>query len=289
MMEGNRLTAYNDRRSILRNSYHNRFKSSTAATTTGSGATQRHKRSENNNNSDRQSLNPSYIVSKSPTGAESVDKDRQRRNKAKKRYAFTVLMGSFILLLMLGENSNNHIDIDLSEEINNSLVGHNSDVQKDSLMATFTSNNDLKLPVEEEGYQTRRREIISPKQSLYGNTLRMNQNKESDNLKGKTKDTYTDSAASQLVDAIRRSEDEGNNLQLKITVNDENEDIQQRSSGLRISPGVPLPNQKLNMSRKRKKIFKPTNKLLSRIKTFPHQISNLNCALYNGPGGISIQ
>ena len=53
------------------------------------------------------------------------------------------------------------------------------------------------------------------------------------------------------------------------------------SSGLRPSPGAPLPLQEFELERKRK--YSPSKHLLSRVKTAPHQISGLNCALYGGP------
>ncbi len=53
------------------------------------------------------------------------------------------------------------------------------------------------------------------------------------------------------------------------------------SSGLRSSPGALLPNQELRLERNRK--FNPSKHMLSRLKTAPHKIAGLQCALYGGP------
>ena len=57
--------------------------------------------------------------------------------------------------------------------------------------------------------------------------------------------------------------------------------LKTRSSGLRASPGVPLPDQVIEMDRKKK--YKPSKQLLSRIQTKHHEIAGLQCNLYGGP------
>ncbi len=55
-----------------------------------------------------------------------------------------------------------------------------------------------------------------------------------------------------------------------------------RPSGLRPSPGSPVSNQKIRLDDITKK-YQPSSKLISRIRTQPHKIADLDCTLYGGP------
>ncbi len=244
--------------------------------------TQRHSRkAESLNGSEKLPLNPASSLRNQ--SFESSDKPKSYK-KMEKKIALVFLVCTFILFSVGGDTSTRNNNI---YGFDNGTINHaellSNERMKDNVMSTFTKN--IQKDVDKD------RQITNTKSSYISNSLRRNKDKKSVNFVKSENVAVLSYTATQLIDALKHGEDgKYSNVQLKITVN-EKDVIPKRPSGLKVSPGIPLPNQKLN-SRSAvngRKIYKPTKKLLSKIETFPHQIADLNCALYNGPGEITTQ
>jgi hypothetical protein len=288
-MERSRFKTFNSRKSFL-NDPRKRFTSSSKSTNPHykNSTTEDH-----NNDNFRKNLLPSSTslpeVKKSKLGINSGNKSK----KAKMRqYVIYVLI--VCTLFIVFDNNDNYGSDTWSKHENDDLVSFSelmraNQMMKNQVRANLTSNNELKVPINKlRG--GRFRKMIKPLQRRNNQFLK-HKIRKNVNESPKGDSSLINGAASQLIDAIHQGEGQ-EHVQLTITVNNgDGKDninkshlVQRRSSGLQSSPGVPLPNQNLERSILRKKIYKPTKQLLSKIETFPHQISNLNCALYNGPG-----
>lgn len=233
------------------------------------------------NGSEKLHLNPTSTFSNK--SLESSDKPKNCK-KTEKKIALAFLVSTFILFSVGGDTSTRN---NIVYDFDNGTINHadllSNERIKENVMSTFTKN--IQTDIDKD------RQNTNIKSSYTYNSLRRNKGKTSDNFVKSENVAVLSNTATQLINALKHDEDgKYSNVQLKITVNEKNV-IPKRSSGLKVSPGVPLPNQNLNSwsTTNGRKIYKPTKKLLSKIETFPHQIADLNCALYNGPGKIGTQ
>ena len=306
-MERNRSVTLNSRGSFLNNSHNNRFKKSSSSPRSSNTTTHRYRTNSlsssyrdihDNNNSNINNSNNGFRTTANPSPMSSpamkqnalkinniVGGNKMRLKKIDNKIMYGILATTVIVLWLGGDGGrDNSMD---NSNFADLLSGN--DISKDNAMSNFVSNNSLEFPIEDGNEQGEITKL--PKRKRF-NPFKRNKNRrnkkkdESQHIVKQDDSARLNGAASQLIDALHLEEEQGHNhVQLTITLNNgEEEKLLQRSSGLQVSPGIPLPDQKLERSRFRKKLYKPTQKLLSKIKTYPHQISDLNCVLYNGPG-----
>jgi len=95
-------------------------------------------------------------------------------------------------------------------------------------------------------------------------------------------DTLLNDVAGKVADLLRDDTMRFDDMKLVVGFDGSNASrLNSRSSGLKLSPGEPFPDQEIEMDRKMK--YKPSKQLLSRIQTKPHEITGLHCNLYGGP------
>ena len=199
---------------------------------------------------------------------------RQRHIKHKismqSKIVYSLVLCSFFLVFVFYDMSSAN---EFKSKLDENELKANSAFAKDHVMKEFTSNK-----IENHHrVETHPRHISSRESNMIRGYDLRNKLSEMEEGAGSPLDQVTN----QLKDALNQNDQK--NVRLTITVEDKDKRENDRS-GLKVSPGIPLPGQNLQMTGRRgRQIYKPTKKQLSKIKTYAHQISGLNCFLYNGP------
>jgi len=98
-------------------------------------------------------------------------------------------------------------------------------------------------------------------------------------------DSMLNDVAGKVAELLRDSSKKMEDMKLVVTFDKSHIPKASLPSGLRVSPGEPLPGQDIQLERN--KPYKPSKHLLSRIKTSPHEIAGLHCTLYGGPNSAA--
>ncbi len=277
-----RSFAYSRGGSFLNDTSSNRFTSFNASSKSTAGATKRTVTRSNlqstNNDAQRHSSAPSSgrkipsaMNSQGAIFLSALGIKRNQKISMQSKIVYCIVVLSMYLMLV-GFESRSGTKVQKNKLIQSKAKNQfSSDI--DSLMEDLKSNKD-----ENDHYTS-----INQNNNLRANSkiyvggkskTQMIQNKE-------VKSPQVDHVTNKLMDVINQHDEK--NVRLTITVEDEN-NKSKRPTGLKPSPGLPQPGQNMQiLNTSGRRIFKPTNKVLSKIKTYPHQIADLNCVLYNGP------
>lgn len=282
MESSKKVPLYSRGGSFLNTSPSNRFKSYNASKSTATKRTNaklKEGSKDEQGQAPRSSLSLNVFRKKSSTSFQ--DEFRTNRGAYKismqSKIVYILIFSCFFFyLIVVDKNKTN----ELKDE-----MGNPSQVKTNDQLATIenymkdftaTSTNVDKLP-----YNMNLRQTNPRYTKMYtGSRLRKIFNP----MERREESSQVDQVNNELMKALNLNDQK--NVHLTITVGDDDDQKKpKRPSGLQHSPGIPKAGQNLEMllRRRGRKIYKPSKKMLNKIKTYPHQISDLNCVLYNGP------
>lgn len=277
MRESNNLS--NPRGGSFLNNTTNRFETFNASKSIGATKRIRTKSTNYEDNKEKTSL-PSFQSNSSASlhgygkqpDHETQYRQRHTMNKIsiQSKIIYSVVLSSVFVLFVTYDMSSAN---EFKNELDVNQFKASSEFAKNNVMKEFTLN---KIGSHNR-VETHPMQIASRENNMIRGYNVRNKLSEMEEGAGSPLDKVTN----QLRDALNQNDQK--NVRLTITVEDKDK-RENRPSGLKVSPGIPLPGQNLQLTGRRgRQIYKPTKKQLSKIKTYAHQISGLNCFLYNGP------
>lgn len=214
-----------------------------------------------------------YSFLTSPRSGNHPPETRAKRTRRNVRLMIVAIMsGTILVFVMDGLLYRENEKIDLFHGIDSSIVGDN----KQSTPQLRSGENNM-LGTK----QRHNRAVDKIEGAEHQNTpVNFNRNEAIMDLSHHSK--LYDSIVNDVAEIIKEGSKKLEDMKLVVSFDAASDGSKRKSSsGLRFSPGAPLPHQEIELERNRR--FNPSKHMLSRLKTAPHEIAGLQCALYGGP------